>query len=59
MISIKRNSLLKAFEAYQKETKDEVKKDNLSKKYEDDKGIFGNRNSFSFTDHDATFMRMK
>ena len=35
MISIKRNSLLKAFEAYQKETKDEVKKDNLSKKYED------------------------
>ena len=35
MISIKRSSLLKAFEAYQNETKDETKKDNLSKKYED------------------------
>lgn len=29
------------------------------KKYEDANGIFGDRNSFSKTDHDATFMRMK
>ena len=35
MISIKRSSLLKAYEAYQKESKDEAKKENLSKKYED------------------------
>ena len=35
MISIKRTSLLKSFEAYQNETKDETKKDNLAKKYED------------------------
>ena len=35
MISIKRTSLVKAFEAYKNETKDEAKKENLSKKYED------------------------
>ena len=35
MITIKRNSLLKAYEAYQKTKDDESKKDNLSKKYED------------------------
>ena len=35
MISIKRSSLVKAFEAYKNETKDEAKKENLSKKYED------------------------
>lgn len=35
MISIKRTGLLKSFEAYQNETKDETKKDNLAKKYED------------------------
>lgn len=35
MISIKRNSLVKAFEAYKNENKDEAKKENLSKKYED------------------------
>ncbi|WP_334333085.1 transposase [Companilactobacillus sp. HBUAS59544] len=29
------------------------------KKYEDANEIFGDRNSFSKTDHDATFMRMK
>jgi len=35
MISIKRSSLVKAFEAYKNETKDEAKKEILSKKYED------------------------
>ena len=35
MISIKRSSLVKAFEAYKNENKDEAKKENLSKKYED------------------------
>lgn len=35
MISIKRSSLVKAFEAYKGETKDEAKKEQLSKKYED------------------------
>ena len=35
MISIKRSSLVKSFEAYKNETKDEAKKENLSKKYED------------------------
>lgn len=35
MISIKRSSLVKAFEAFKNETKDEAKKENLSKKYED------------------------
>lgn len=35
MISIKRSSLEKAFEAYKNETKDEAKKEILSKKYED------------------------
>ena len=35
MISIKRSSLVKAFETYKNETKDEAKKENLSKKYED------------------------
>lgn len=35
MISIKRSSLVKAFEAYKNETKDEAKKKILSKKYED------------------------
>lgn len=35
MISIKRSSLLKAFEAYKGEVKDEAKKELLSKKYED------------------------
>ncbi|MBR7798383.1 transposase, partial [Agaribacter marinus] len=28
-------------------------------KYQNDMEIFGNRNSYSKTDHDATFMRMK
>lgn len=35
MISIKRSSLVKAFEAYKGEVKDEAKKELLSKKYED------------------------
>lgn len=35
MISIKRTSLIKAFEAYKNEEKDEAKKEMLSKKYED------------------------
>ena len=35
MISINRSSLVKAFEAYKNETKDEAKKEILSKKYED------------------------
>ncbi len=35
MISIKRSSLVKSFETYKNETKDEAKKENLSKKYED------------------------
>lgn len=35
MISIKRSSLVKAFEAYKNENKDEAKKESLSKKYED------------------------
>lgn len=35
MISIKRTSLIKAFEAYKTEEKDEAKKEILSKKYED------------------------
>jgi len=35
MISIKRSSLVKAFETYKNETKDEAKKEILSKKYED------------------------
>ena len=35
MISIKRSSLVKAFEAYKNENKDEAKKENLSKKYEE------------------------
>lgn len=35
MISIKRTSLIKAFEAYKNEEKDEAKKEILSKKYED------------------------
>ena len=35
MISIKRSRLVKAFEAYKNENKDEAKKENLSKKYED------------------------
>lgn len=35
MISIKRSSLIKAFEAYKNENKDEAKKESLSKKYED------------------------
>ena len=35
MISIKRSSLVKAYEAYINETKDEARKESLSKKYED------------------------
>ena len=35
LITMKRNSLLKAYEAYRKTKDDESKKDNLSKKYED------------------------
>src|SRR5699024_5199433 len=41
---------------YQKKFRDfEVRK----RKYQNDMNIFGERNSYSKTDHDATFMRMK
>lgn len=49
-------SARKAPKQYRKQFIDFVKR---KQKYAQDEEIFGNRNSYSKTDHDATFMRMK
>ncbi|WP_216831869.1 IS1182 family transposase [Alkalihalobacterium elongatum] len=46
----------KAPKQYRKQFKDFVAR---KQKYQNDMAIFGERNSYSKTDHDATFMRMK
>lgn len=46
----------KAPKQYRKQFKDYVQR---KQKYQHDMAIFGERNSYSKTDHDATFMRMK
>ncbi|MDQ0176428.1 transposase [Bacillus chungangensis] len=49
-------SLRKAPKQYRKRFKDFLER---KQKYQNDMEIFGERNSYSKTDHDATFMRMK
>ncbi len=52
----KMRSLRKAPKQYRKQFKDFLER---KQKYQNDMQIFGERNSYSKTDHDATFMRMK